>query len=197
MSAAIYGQDIFDTAYSYVRELLLSKRTKSSALAEKTTSEHYYETSEEAGSKTEEPITTSIEGSKDTVTRLVETTVETTESTLEEGVEATLTQELNERFPFILAAVCGDLSRLDEAYRGMRGDDPQEEFSEFFIDLGDLFPLSERFCFPCAMYVSSMFLIDSDAEASDRFFARYSDSVSEISKQIPFESSGTIERYPY
>ena len=193
----IYGRDIFNTAYSYVKDLLLQKRTKSSSLSETKTDEYYYEDTENSVVKKSDPTTTTDEGAKDSTKRKVESTVESVEKTLEEGAETALKDELEDRFPFILAAVCSDLAKLDAAYRAYRGEDEQEEFSEFSISLISTFPLSERFCFPCTMYVCSMFLIDSYPEASDRFFAKYSDLVSEISNQIPFENGGIIEKYPY
>ena len=126
-----------------------------------------------------------------------ETVRESVETTLDEGAELAVRGELEERFPFILAAACCDLETLDAEYRRAKGLDSQEEFSSFFIGLDDPFPLSDAFAFPCAMYTCSMFLIDSDEDSSDAFFEKYSDHVSAISARLPFTSHSTVEKYPY
>ena len=197
MNRILYGKDIFDIAYSYVKNLFLKQRTKSVSVVSKTTKETYDETLKDSLEETAEPITSESESSKDTVREGTETVKESVETTLDDGAELEVRNELEERFPFILASVCGDLERLDVEYRRASDMDGQSEFSAFFIGLDDVFPLCERFCFPCAMYVCSMFLIDSDSDRSDEFFAKYSESVSEISAEIPFELKRTVEKYPY
>lgn len=169
MKRVLYGKDIFDAAFSYVKNILLEKRT----LLETVNME--YEPTTAYDSKT----------------------VEKTEKVVPEEAPLEIREELEERFPFILASVCAELGTLDKEYRRSTGQGEQEGYSEFFIGIDDLFPLCEKFSFPCAMYVSSMFLIDSDSEASDRFFERYSDAVSEISSKIAWESAQTLQKYPY
>lgn len=197
MSRILYGKDIFDIAYSYVKNLFLKQHTKSVSVVSKSTKETYDEKLTDSLEETAEPITSESESSKDTVREGTETVRESVESTLDDGVEVEVKSELEERFPFILASVCCDLERLDVEYRRSRDMDEQGEFSAFFIGLDDAFPLCERFIFPCAMYACSMFLIDSDGDRSDEFFAKYSESVSEISAKIPFELKETVEKYPY
>ena len=151
------------------------------------------ESSSEKNSESESESSSSKEASK----RSNETVRESTETAVEDGAELKIRSELEERFPFILASACCELERLDAEYRRSCGAPAQEEFSAFFIGLDDPFPLSDCFAFPCAMYTCSMFLIDSDSDRSDDFFARYSDQISAISAKIPFVSEKTVEKYPY
>lgn len=126
-----------------------------------------------------------------------ETVRESVEKTLAEDAEIKIRGELEERFPYILASVCNELEVLDGEYRRARGLEAGEAVNEFFIGLDDPFPLSDCFAFPCAMYTSSMFLIDFDGDKSDEFFAKYCDRVSAIRANIPFSSAPTAEKYPY
>ena len=168
MNRILYGKDIFDTAFSYVKDILLEKRA----------------TIENVSVRHDETI-------YDSETR------ESVEKTIPESASLEIREELEERFPFILASVCAELQTLDAEYRRSKGKKEQDEYSEFFISLDDLFPLCDKFSFPCAMYACSMFLIDCDSDASDRFFEKYSDAVSEISSKISFELKQTVEKYPY
>ena len=122
-------------------------------------------------------------------------TGEKTEKIVPDDALLEIREELEERFPFILASACADLGTLDKEYRRSTGDEGQGEYSEFFIGLDDLFPLSEKFSFPCAMYTCSMFLIDCDGDKSDAFFERYSDAVSEISSKIAWETGQIAQKY--
>ena len=105
--------------------------------------------------------------------------------------------ELEEKFPFALGAVCSNLATLDMAYRKVHGYDEQGEFSHYFIDLLDEFPLCERFVHACIMFVSSMVIIDIDDKKSDDFYDKYASAVSTIQGEIPFESVLTVEKYSY
>ena len=168
MNRILYGKDIFDTAFSYSKNILLEKR----ATLESVSVRH-------------------DETTMDSETR------ETVKKTIPDGALLEIRTELEERFPFILASVCAELGEMDAEYRRGAGEEEQGKYSEFFIGLDDLFPLCEKFSFPCAMYTASMFLIDHDSDASDRFFEKYSDAVSDISSKIPFENKRIIEKYPY
>lgn len=105
--------------------------------------------------------------------------------------------ELENKFPFALGVVCGNLSTLDKQYRKVHGLEEQGEFSSFFLDVEEDFPLADRFAYPCVLFVSSMMLIDVDNEVSDAYYEKYADIVSKIVLEIPFENGSTAEKYPY
>lgn len=174
MKRILYGKDIFDAAFSHVKNILLEKRTTQESV------KLHQEISKLSDKNPE----------KSTETR------ERTETALPESAPLEVREGLEERFPFILASVCAELGTLDKEYRRSEGEGEQEEYSEFFIGLDDVFPLCDKFSFPCAMYVCSMFMIDSDSEVSDKFFERYSDAVSEISSKIAWDLSTTTQKYP-
>lgn len=93
--------------------------------------------------------------------------------------------------------MCGNLATLDRQYRKVHGLEEQGEFSTFFLDVDNDFPLSDRFAYPSVLFVSSMMLIDVDDNISDAYYEKYADIVSKIVLEIPFESSSTAEKYPY
>ena len=90
-----------------------------------------------------------------------------------------------------------ELQKLDLLYRERTGGEAQGEFSHYFIDVTDKFPLSEIFVFPCIMYISSYIIIDVDEKRSDALFEKYARSVSSISALMPFETGKIVEKYPY
>lgn len=148
-------------------------------------------------SRTSSPYTeTRIEerGSSDASTETVRESIERVNET---EVVSKIRKELEEKFPYALGAVCGNLATLDMLYRSFKVEDPQGEFSDYFIDVTDSFPLCERFAHPCTMYVCSMVLSDVDAKQSDAFYDKYVRAVKRIAAEIPFECADTVEKYPY
>ena len=112
-------------------------------------------------------------------------------------ITAKIRSDIEEKFPFAMGAVCSNLATLDREYRKFKGFDEQAEFSEFIIETTDEFPLSDRFAFPCIMFVSSMVLIDIDEKKSDDFYEKYASAVAQIVSELSYETSSTVEKYPY
>ena len=194
--AAIDCLDIFDAVYSNTKRSFLQKfdtvKVKSKTF-EKSSAE------EESLNKPtlSEPVTVTEINNSSVEDSGTETVKESVERVKESDAAIQIRKEIEEKFPYALASACSELEHLDKAYRNLVSDEPQGEFSHYYIDITDTFPLSERFVFPCIMYVSSMMLIDVDEKKSDTFFAKYADCVSSISSQIPFEAEKIAEKYPY
>ncbi len=188
--------DIFDAVYVNVKRSYLAEYD-AVKIKNKTVSES--NTEDERLTKTElsDPVTVTNINSLEAEGATTETVRESVERVEEASVVADIRQEIEEKFPFIMASFCGNLAKLDEIYRKLRGDDPQPEFSSYFIDVSDDFPLSERFVFAAIMYASSLVLIDLNEKKSDDFYEKYVDSVSGIANEIGFLSGSTVEKYPY
>ena len=189
-------RDIVDAVYLYVKDIFIEK-LYSSEVKSKTSSENHM-TNESLKKKEDGDIATT------TNTNVKELNVEASENveTKIERVDETevrliIRQNVQDKTHYALASVCSNLAKLDRMYRELRGYESQPEFSEYFLDISKEFPLSDRFVFPCVMFVSSMVLIDIDEEQSDKFYDKYACAVSEIASEFPMESESIVEKYPY
>lgn len=189
-------RDIFNAVYANVKRSYV-ERFFTIKVKSKTSTESATEDESLKMNATTDPTSETNTNLKETSGSLTETVRESVERKPENEFVADVRLELEEKFPFALGSVCGNLAALDRRYRAFKGYDEQGEFSEFFIDVVDDFPLSERFIFPCIMYVTSMMLIDVDERCSDDFYDKYASAVSQIDAEIPFESKRIVEKYPY
>ena len=194
--AGIECRDIFNAVYinvkgSYISNLYSSKtKTKFSTGSQ----------NEEDNLKMTKDIDPEGEtnfNQKEMINAYEETISESIERNDESKVADKIRADVDEKFPFALASVCSNLAYIDREYRKMKNYEEQPSFSEFIIEVSDEFPLSDRFAFPAIMYISSMMLIDIDEKRSDDFYDKYALSVSKICAELPFESKGTVEKYPY
>ena len=135
--------------------------------------------------------------SKESAGSSTETVKESLEIATDSKILVEIRRELEEKFPYALATVCTNLAKLDRAYREMKNYDEQPAFSEFCLDVGDDFPLCDRFVFPCVMFVASMLLIDMDEKKSDAFYDKYVTTLTQIVSEMPFECGSTVEKYQY
>ena len=194
--AGVDCRDIFDAVYYNVKNIILSKdgvtKIKSKTLSESANEDGVRNTTT-SGEPVGEARTESLESSASST----ETVREYVEKGDNNARVLEIRSELEEKFPFALGAVCSNLATLDIAYRKVHGYDEQGEFSHYFIDLLDEFPLCERFVHACIMFVSSMVIIDIDDKKSDDFYDKYASAVSTIQGEIPFESVLTVEKYSY
>lgn len=95
-----------------------------------------------------------------------------------------------ERAPYLLAAFCGEAGGFDTAYRRSRGLAAQPAYGAVVIDLGEVFPLANRFAGPASLYLGAMLIIDENEELSDKLYGRYCDMMSTICSAIP----GVLEK---
>lgn len=146
---------------------------------------------------TGETQTTIALNTKDTSGSVVETVKESVERVEEQTAMADIELELEEKFPFALGSVCGNLAELDKLYRHAHGREEQAEFSHYFIDVDTEFPLCDVFVHPCVMFIASMMLIDVNEKRSDVFYDRYASAVTKIAHEIPAEINSTVEKYPF
>ena len=192
----MYCRDILDGVWTHVRDIYVH---------------HFYTTKVKTGTSNENEsvdeelkMTGYDDPKSETNINIRESTGVTTE-TVKETIEREhddqtlmdIRYELEQKLPYALATVCCDLAELDRMYRKKKTLDLQASFSEYLLDIGDDFPLCDRFFFPCVMFVASMALIDIDDEKSDDFYDKYATSVSQIASELPFECASTVERYPY
>ena len=189
-------RDIFNAVYTNVREsyiqALYSVKTKTKALTSSVTTETTSNVTKNSELNTQN-TTEDRENSNNTN----ETVTEKIERDQGSEIVAKIRSDIEEKFPFVLASACSNLATIDRAYRKMKGYEEQPEFSEFILETTDEFPLSDRFAFPCIMYVSSMVLIDINEKKSDDFYEKYASSVTQIVSELPCESSAIVEKYPY
>ncbi len=194
--AGVDCRDIFDAVYFNVKNIILSKDNVTK-IKSKTLSQSANEDGTISTTSVSEPVTQARSESVESSSSSTETVRDYVEKGDTNKRILEIRAELEEKFPFALGAVCSNLAFLDKTYREHKGYDPQNEFSHYFIDLGDEFPLSDRFVHSCIMFISSMVIIDIDDKKSDDFYEKYASAVSKIQEEIPFESILTAEKYPY
>ena len=189
-------RDIFNGVYSNVKNSYIEK-WYSSTVKSKTSNKGINEDENLTMSKTDSPIGENNVNDREVTETFSETVSEGTERKSESEVASKIRADIDEKFPFIIASACSNLATLDKRYRQIKGYDEQESFSEFVLEMTERFPLSDRFVYPCVMYISSMLLIDIDEKKSDMFYKKYVDTVKIITEEIPFESENVVEKYPY
>ena len=104
--------------------------------------------------------------------------------------------ELEERAPYIGAALCREAASLDRAYRKAFSIGEGEAFEGLYLDLNAEFPLADRFAPAAAYYMAAMLILDDDAELYEKLFERWCDALASISAEIPFVKGSTAEVYP-
>ena len=189
-------RDIFNAVYinvkgSYITNLYSSKTKTTNYLKSINEDEHLEE------KKTTDPVSLLNFNATVSDTMLNETVSETVERQDESEVLSKIRLDIDEKFPYIIASFCSNTATLDRAFRKLNGFAEQPAFSEYVLEQDQVFPLSERFIYPCIMYVSSMVLIDIDEKMSDSFYDKYVSLISLITKEIPLECLSTVEKYPY
>ena len=187
-------RDILDAVYTHVKDIYVNHFY--SAKVKNTTANENETTDEELKMTAySDPESKTNINSKESIGDSTQTVKESVERTTDQKTLLMIRYELEEKLPYALASVCSNLAKLDRMYREMKNYDEQPSFSEFYLDVGDDFPLSDRFVFPCVMFVSSMALIDIDEEKSDAFYDKYATSVMEITSEMPFECGNTAQKY--
>ena len=189
-------RDILDAVYSYVKDIYIAKYY--SAEVKNKISNESRMANESLKEKEDGDIaTTTNTNVKELNVNFSENVRSKIERESEYEVGIIIRQNVQEKMSFALASVCANLAKLDRMYRELKGCESQPEFSEYYLDIADDFPLSERFVFPCVMFVSSMVLVDVDEKQSDKFYDKYACSVSEIASEFCMESESIVEKYPY
>jgi hypothetical protein len=189
-------RDIFNGVYSNVKNSYIEK-WYSSTVKNKTSNKDISELENLVMSKTDTPVGEKNINNGSICETFDEMVSESVERKSESEVASKIRADVDEKFPFIIASACSNLSTLDKRYRKMKGYEEQESFCEFVLEMTEKFPLSDRFVYPCVMYVSSMLLIDIDDKKSDMFYKKYVATITDIAKEIPFESENIVEKYPY
>ncbi len=115
---------------------------------------------------------------------------------LGESIGSAAEGELEERAPYIGAALCTEASALDCAYRAAFGLEDQPQFAALYIALDDPFPLADRFAPAAAYYMAALLILDEDGELYENLFDRWCTALAEISAEIPFVKGSTEDVYP-
>ncbi len=187
-------QDIFNGVYINVKgcyiEKLYSTKKKATTYTKNINEDENHEKVDKSALATVVNIDSLVSD-----TSYQETVSESLDRKEESEVMSQIRLDLDEKFPYIIASFCSNSSNLDKAYRKYMGLEEQNEFSAYMIEQSEVFPLSERFIYPCVMYVSSMALIDIDEKMSDMFYGKYTTLLSSIAREIPFERLKTVEKY--
>ena len=103
--------------------------------------------------------------------------------------------DYDRRAPYILCAVCYELSHADIVYREAMGETKTERWEGLELPLSSDFPLSSRFCVPAAFCLASSLVANEDAKLSDELYMRFSKSMKDIYSEIPASVNKTVNIY--
>ena len=99
------------------------------------------------------------------------------------------------RAPYLFATVCSEAKELDASYRQANGLPYAPVFNEVEIDPVNEFPLCDRFVGAASAYLAAMFIMDEDADLSDKFFDIYCDNMARIQSEIPVKIEKIAQKY--
>lgn len=189
-------RDILDAVYVQVKDSYIAYYY-SSDIKSKTVSENNDVSENLKKTETSEPVIETNINTKQSVMDFTETVKSGVERMDESDVRNDIRKSIQEKMPYALGSVCANLALLDRMYRELKGLDKQPNFSEYYLDVGDEFPLSDRFVFPCVMFVSSMVLVDINEKKSDYYYKKYINAAKTVALEIPSEKESVVEKYPY
>ncbi len=115
---------------------------------------------------------------------------------LGEDVSGKYSEDYLFRAPYLLALLCGDLSKSDNDYRESYGLEAQPPFDKTTVELDEEFPLCEVFVPAAVFYLASMLVFDTDTERSDKLYEKYCNSFVSLVGTMPFVSGKTVDKYP-
>ncbi len=106
-----------------------------------------------------------------------------------------ISDDYEERAPYIMAIFCSEAKTLDTQYRKAHLYEEAVAFDEISISLDEDFPLSARFFSIAVSYMAAMLVIDEDPELSDKFFEKYCTSMMSVRTDIPLLKEQIVQRY--
>ena len=99
------------------------------------------------------------------------------------------------RAPYLLGGFLYENSNLDACYRQFCGLEPHGFIGAVYADLDENFPFVERFSAAAGYYLAAMLVIEENTELSDKLFAMFCESISQISGEIPGASESIVNVY--
>lgn len=103
--------------------------------------------------------------------------------------------DYEERASYIFATFCAQCMDIDSKYRSAYGSDSSGSVNATYVELSDIFPLSDVFMAPAIYYLCAMLTLDENEEMSDKFFELYSDEVASIQASLPYSCESIEDRY--
>ncbi len=107
----------------------------------------------------------------------------------------TCVEDYEDRAGYILATFCADCIKADQRYRLTHSESSVAPTVLTYVNLTSDFALCDVFAPAAVYYLAAMLIMDEDEEMSEKFFALYSDSLSEILSDLPMVSTAIKDRY--
>ena len=189
-------RDILDAVYVHTKDTYIAK-FYTSEVKSKTLSENQDLNENLKKTVLEDPRSETNTNFQESNTDVSETVKSSVERAPESEIKLEIRKVVQEKFPYALASVCCNLAALDKMYRAIKNLNEQPRFCEYILDVGDDFPLLDRFVFPCVMFVCSIVLADLDEKRSDYFYKRYVKATEVIVSEIPMDTHPIKEKYHY
>ena len=104
--------------------------------------------------------------------------------------------DYEDRAPYLLASFCTQCLPIDLKYREANNILSKPNYRETaFLGLELSFPLSTVFAPAAVYYLAAMLVLDENEVLSDKLFALYANSISEIQASLPMKSQTITEVY--
>lgn len=108
---------------------------------------------------------------------------------------ATVPDDYEDRAPYLLASFYTHCTSLDAKYRQANGLSATTYKEYAALSLDEKFPLSPVLA-PCAVYyLAAMLVLDENEVLSDKLFALYVNTVSELQASLPMTRESIAEVY--
>ncbi len=114
---------------------------------------------------------------------------------LSESLAVSDNTDFEERAPYIIAMFICEAQYIDCSLRAFLGKSRAAEYDTVYADLGNTFPLLDRFSAPASLYLASVLIEDEDREFSEALYERYCDSMSTLSSNICGKSEKITQKY--
>ncbi len=105
-------------------------------------------------------------------------------------------EKYESRAPYLICAICYELSNLDSEYRSAKGEAAATAWEGLSLPMSHDFPLSARFSSAAAFSLASSLVANENAELSKDLYIRYNQSVNDIIAELPATATSTVNVYP-
>lgn len=105
-------------------------------------------------------------------------------------------EEYEKLAPYLLCAVCYEMSNTDKEYRIAKGEAQAKAWDGLSLPLSADFPLSPRFSSAAAFCLASSLVASTNDKLADEFYMRYNQSMNKIVGEIQATVTGTRNVYP-
>ena len=107
-----------------------------------------------------------------------------------------LTEDYEERAPYLLATFVSQCAQQDRKYRIANGLEKANVPHVAAVKMSDAFPLSDVFLPAAGYYLAAMLIMEENEDMSEQLFDRYCDALASIEASLPATTAPIKNKYP-